>query len=177
MRLTRFLATFAVIPMLAINCGGDDGDGGPDTTDNTINPDGAHYQYVIDGVRMPAEATEAQELAVDLDGNVFFSDIQNNRIMKLAASGELSVFRADSGRANGNMFDREGRLVHDTVTFELLRTVRCDRHLGTGQRIGRCRHGVLGRCCGCCVVSAGTCRGEQHHDDGERHECGATPTS
>ena len=49
--------------------------------------------------------------AVDLDGNVFFSDIQNNRIMKLAASGELSIFRADSGRANGNMFDREGRLV------------------------------------------------------------------
>jgi len=49
--------------------------------------------------------------AVDVHGNVFFSDIQNNRILKLSASGELSEFRADAGRANGNTFDREGRLL------------------------------------------------------------------
>lgn len=49
--------------------------------------------------------------AVDVDGNVFFSDIVNNRIMKQAADGTLSVWRADSGRANGNMFDAQGRLV------------------------------------------------------------------
>lgn len=49
--------------------------------------------------------------AVDADGNVFFSDIVNNRIMKRAADGTLSVWRADSGRANGNMFDAQGRLV------------------------------------------------------------------
>jgi gluconolactonase len=49
--------------------------------------------------------------AVDADGSVFFSDIQNNRIMKRSADGSLSVWRADSGRANGNMFDAEGRLV------------------------------------------------------------------
>jgi gluconolactonase len=49
--------------------------------------------------------------AVDADGNVFFSDIQNDRIMKRAADGALSVWRADSGRTNGNMFDAQGRLV------------------------------------------------------------------
>ena len=49
--------------------------------------------------------------AVDAEGNVFFSDIVNNRIMKRAADGALSVWRADSGRANGNMFDAQGRLV------------------------------------------------------------------
>jgi len=49
--------------------------------------------------------------AVDAEGNVFFSDIVNNRIMKRSAGGELSVWRADSGRANGNMFDAQGRLV------------------------------------------------------------------
>ncbi len=49
--------------------------------------------------------------AADADGNVYFSDIINNRIMKLSMDGKLSVFRADSGRTNGNMFDREGRLV------------------------------------------------------------------
>jgi gluconolactonase len=49
--------------------------------------------------------------AVDADGNVFFSDIQNNRIVKRSSDGALSVWRADSGRANGNMFDAKGRLV------------------------------------------------------------------
>jgi gluconolactonase len=49
--------------------------------------------------------------AVDADGSVFFSDIVNNRIMKRTPDGALSVWRADSGRANGNMFDAEGRLV------------------------------------------------------------------
>ena len=49
--------------------------------------------------------------AADASGSVYFSDIINNRIMKLSAEGKLSVFRADSGRTNGNIFDREGRLV------------------------------------------------------------------
>lgn len=49
--------------------------------------------------------------AVDKDGTVYFSDIQNNRIMKLSPDGDLSTFRSESGRANGNIFDAEGRLV------------------------------------------------------------------
>ena len=49
--------------------------------------------------------------AVDADGNVFFSDIAGNRIMKMDAKGHVSVFRADSGRTNGNCFDAKGRLV------------------------------------------------------------------
>jgi len=49
--------------------------------------------------------------AYHADGSVYFSDIINNRIMKLSADGKLSVFRENSGRANGNMFDQQGRLV------------------------------------------------------------------
>jgi len=49
--------------------------------------------------------------AVDTDGSVYFSDIWNSRIMKLAADGSQSVFRADSGRTNGNTFDQSGRLL------------------------------------------------------------------
>ena len=49
--------------------------------------------------------------AVDAEGSVFFSDIVNNRIMRRAPGGTLSIWRADSGRANGNMFDAQGRLV------------------------------------------------------------------
>ena len=49
--------------------------------------------------------------AVDAEGNVFFSDIAGNRIMKMDVKGQVSVFRADSGRTNGNCFDAQGRLL------------------------------------------------------------------
>jgi gluconolactonase len=49
--------------------------------------------------------------AVDPQGNVFFSDIAGNRILKLNVDGQVSVFRADSGRTNGNTIDAQGRLI------------------------------------------------------------------
>ena len=49
--------------------------------------------------------------AVDAEGNVFFSDIAGNRIMKMDPKGLLSVFRPDSGRTNGNCFDAKGNLI------------------------------------------------------------------
>jgi gluconolactonase len=49
--------------------------------------------------------------AFDADDNLFFSDIYGNRIYRLAPDGTLSVFRADSGRTNGNTFDALGRLI------------------------------------------------------------------
>ena len=49
--------------------------------------------------------------AVDAVGNVFFSDIAGNRILKMDAKGVVTTFRADSGRTNGNCFDAEGRLI------------------------------------------------------------------
>lgn len=50
--------------------------------------------------------------AVAADGSVYFSDIENNRILKLAHDGTRSVFREPSHRTNGQTFDREGRLLH-----------------------------------------------------------------
>jgi gluconolactonase len=49
--------------------------------------------------------------AVDALGNVFFSDIAGNRILKLDPQGSITTFRADSGRTNGNCFDAQGRLI------------------------------------------------------------------
>lgn len=45
------------------------------------------------------------------DGNVYFSDIVNNRIMRRDANGEMHVFRTPSGRTNGIQFDRQGRML------------------------------------------------------------------
>ena len=49
--------------------------------------------------------------AVDADGNVFVSDIAGNRILRMDPKGDISVWRADSGRTNGNCFDAKGRLI------------------------------------------------------------------
>ncbi len=48
--------------------------------------------------------------AVDRQGNVFFSDIPNNRIHKISVDGAVSVFKEDTGGANGLMFGPDGRL-------------------------------------------------------------------
>jgi sugar lactone lactonase YvrE/enterochelin esterase-like enzyme len=48
--------------------------------------------------------------AVDRHGNVFFTDIPNNRIHEIDGSGKVTVFKEDSGGANGLMFGPDGRL-------------------------------------------------------------------
>lgn len=49
--------------------------------------------------------------AADAQGNVFFSDIPNNRIHKWSLEGKLSTFRENSGGANGLYFDKGGNLL------------------------------------------------------------------
>ena len=49
--------------------------------------------------------------AADADGNVYFSEIRGNRILKYTPDGNFTVFREPSGRANGLAFDPHGRLV------------------------------------------------------------------
>ncbi len=43
-------------------------------------------------------------------GNVYFTDIENNRIMRRDPKGVLHVYRTPSNRANGLLFDPKGRL-------------------------------------------------------------------
>ena len=44
-------------------------------------------------------------------GQLYFSDMFGNRIYRMTPAGELPIFRADSGRTNGNTFDAAGRLI------------------------------------------------------------------
>ena len=48
--------------------------------------------------------------AADANGNVYFTDIPNERIHIHRVDGTLETFMEDSGRCNGLMFDSEGRL-------------------------------------------------------------------
>ena len=62
------------------------------------------------------------------DGTVYFTDLGNNRIMRLSTDGGLSTFRQPSHRANGLIFDSEWRLLAcesgdgDTIPPRVTRT-------------------------------------------------------
>jgi gluconolactonase len=47
----------------------------------------------------------------DMNGNVFFTDQPNNRILEWNTDGQLSTFLQPAGRANGMYFDANGNLV------------------------------------------------------------------
>lgn len=49
--------------------------------------------------------------ASDIAGNIFFTDIPNNRIHKWSLDGKLTIFRRNSGGANGLFFDKSGNLL------------------------------------------------------------------
>jgi gluconolactonase len=73
---------------------------------------------VIDGVGSGRTRVQAAATVSFLEGPacgpgrvIYFSDIPASRIYSLAPDGGVSVFREDSGRANGNVFDRDGRLI------------------------------------------------------------------
>ncbi len=48
--------------------------------------------------------------AADAQGNLFFTDIPNNRIYKWPLEGKLSTFMENTGGANGLFFDTSGNL-------------------------------------------------------------------
>ncbi|MCR9291192.1 MAG: SMP-30/gluconolactonase/LRE family protein [bacterium] len=65
------------------------------------------------GARVQSQAQVAftEGPAWHSDGSVYFTDVENNRIMRRDPSGNLQVFRHPSGRANGLVFDLQGRLL------------------------------------------------------------------
>jgi len=71
---------------------------------------------------------------VDAQGNVFFSEIIGQRIMKLSPDGVLSTFRENSNSANGLIFDDQWRLIACEGSNEQRRQPRVTR---TDMRTGR----------------------------------------
>src|SRR5688500_4366421 len=66
---------------------------------------GATLQKLADGFKF----TEGP--AADAEGNVYFTDQPNDRILKWSTDGKLSTFMQRAGRSNGMFFDRNGRLL------------------------------------------------------------------
>jgi len=49
--------------------------------------------------------------ASDKDGNIFFTDQPNDRIVKWSVDGTLSDWMKPAGRSNGTFFDKDGNLI------------------------------------------------------------------
>ena len=71
----------------------------------SVVAEGAKVEKVAGGFKF----TEGP--AADAEGNIFFTDIPNNRIHKRTLDGKLITFEKDSGGANGLFFDKKGNLL------------------------------------------------------------------
>ncbi len=66
---------------------------------------GATLEKLADGLAFTEGPT------ADANGNVFFTDQPNNRILKWTVEGRLETFMQPAGRANGMYFDPRGHLL------------------------------------------------------------------
>jgi gluconolactonase len=71
----------------------------------SVVAEGAKVEKVAGGFKFTEGPT------ADAEGNIFFTDIPNNRIHKWTLDGKLITFKKDSGGANGLFFDKKGNLL------------------------------------------------------------------
>ncbi len=74
---------------------------------------GAESRIVAPGAKLEKLAGDCdftEGPAADAEGNVFFTDQPNDRILKYGIDGKLSTFLAPCGRSNGLCFDAKGDL-------------------------------------------------------------------
>lgn len=77
----------------------------PSNDVSTVVAPGAKVEKLAGGFKFTEGPT------ADKEGNVFFTDQPNNRIMKWSVDGKLSTFLQPAGRANGMFFDGQGNLI------------------------------------------------------------------
>jgi gluconolactonase len=95
--MNRKVLTGVVLVILAVvSCGAEK---------PSVVKEGAKVEKLAGGFRF----TEGP--AVDAEGNLFFTDVQGNRIHKWSVYGMLSTFRENTGAANGLFFDKDGNLL------------------------------------------------------------------
>ena len=74
----------------------------------------AQESIIAEGAKPVAVSQEfkfTEGPAVDKDGNVYFTDQPNDRIMLYSVDGKMSTFMQPSNRSNGLFFDHDGSLI------------------------------------------------------------------
>lgn len=94
-------------------------------------------QAVASGESLVAPGATLQKLAgdfsftegptCDAQGNVFFTDQPNNRIMEWSVDGKLSTFMQPAGRSNGMYMDAQGNLIACAEEHEELWSIAPDK--------------------------------------------------
>lgn len=95
-------ALFTLVAMGMQGIGQADGEAGGAAA---LAAEGATVQLAATGF------TFTEGPAADAEGNVYFTDQPNDRILKWNPDGEVSVFMEGTGRANGLAFDHDGNLI------------------------------------------------------------------
>jgi gluconolactonase len=75
---------------------------------------GADTSLIADGAKVEVLATGyefTEGPAVDHDGNIFFTDQPNDRIVKWSTDGKFTDWLKPAGRSNGTYFDKQGNLL------------------------------------------------------------------
>ena len=101
----------AIVPLLGLSC-----ESPQDTASAVIDNEAASEVRSVVAVGAEVEKLAGgfeftEGPAVCGEGNVYFTDIPNNRIHRWSTEGELSTFRENSGGANGLFFDKDGNLL------------------------------------------------------------------
>jgi len=80
-------------------------DGQPGAGAASVTAPGATLEKLAGGFEFTEGPTS------DRDGNVYFTDQPNDRILKWSVDGKLTTFLQPAGRANGMFFDAKGNLL------------------------------------------------------------------
>lgn len=102
-----------LILALALNCGS--------LPAESLVADGATLQKLGDHFAFTEGPT------ADAQGNVFFTDQPNDRILEWSVAGQLTTFMQPSGRANGMYFDARGNLIVCAETHNELWSIAPDK--------------------------------------------------
>lgn len=105
--LYRLIVFSCILACLGLGCQA------PSSPDTTTEAD-MNKPVIAPGVEVTKLAGDfrfTEGPAADKDGNVYFTDIPNNRIHQWSLDGTLSVYKINTGGANGLFFDAGGNLV------------------------------------------------------------------
>jgi gluconolactonase len=95
-KLSLFTATFMLFTTMGMT----------QTSNSPVIADGAKL------IRLSDKYSFTEGPAVDKNGDVYFTDQPNNKIIKWSATdNSLSVYMDDAGRSNGTFFDKKGNLI------------------------------------------------------------------
>ncbi len=113
-RFGTLLAIICTAPWIAHQCFGQQVSAPQGTAQQVSAPQVTAPQVSAPGAELKllrADYKFTEGPAADSQGNVYFTDQPNNRILRWSTAGKIETWLEPSGRSNGLFFDRQGDLI------------------------------------------------------------------